>query len=141
MLLSCSLTNYIVIKIQRGWESLLAFQLKITSWACLQGSGLKFIFHCCTQWLVSAAELSLLCSTENKEVSSVMNLVFDDNSSAKSFMYIKKSGPSIETCGTPALTLVHVETCPFKTSLCFLFLKKLHKFKPRQICYFVLIWK
>ena len=56
-------------------------------------------------------------------------------------MYIKKnSGPSIELCGTPALTLAHVETCPFKTTLCFLFLKKSHiKLKARQICHFVLI--
>ena len=111
----------------------------MTSMACLLGSGLKLIFHWCAQWLVlakslliSAAELSLLCTTENKEVSSANNLVLDDNSSAKSFMFIKKknSGPSIEPCGTPALRLVHVETCPFKTALCFLFLKKSHnKFK------------
>ena len=63
----------------------------------LLGSGLKLIFHCCTQWFIlaksllsSAAELSLLCTTENKEVSSANILLLDDNSSAKSFMYIKK---------------------------------------------------
>ena len=46
-------------------------------------------------------------------------------------MYIKNgSGPSIEPCGTPPLTLVHVKTYPFKTTICFLFLKKSHnKFK------------
>ena len=83
---------------------------------CLLGSGFTLIFHCCAQWLIlaksllsSAAELSLLCTRESKEVSSANNLVLDDNSSAKSFMYIKKSsGPSIEPSGTPALTLVHV---------------------------------
>ena len=45
-------------------------------------------------------------------------------------MYIKKIGPSIEPCGNLALTLVHVKTCLFKTTLCFMFLKKAHnKFK------------
>ena len=40
-------------------------------------------------------------------------------------MYIKKrNGPSIKPCGTPALTLVHIKTCSFKTTVCFLFLKK-----------------
>ena len=46
------------------------------------------------------------------------------------YFYQKNSDPSIEPCGTPELTLVHVETCPFKTTLFSLFLKKLHdKFK------------
>ena len=40
--------------------------------------------------LSSAAELSPLCTTEDKKVSSLNNLVLDDNSSAKSFMHIKK---------------------------------------------------
>ena len=43
---------------------------------------------------------------------------------------MKVNGPSIEPCGTPALTLVQDETCPFKTTPCFQFLKKTHiKFK------------
>ena len=86
---------------------------------------MKLIFHWCDQWLIlsktllsSVAELSLLCTTGNKEVSSANNLVLDDNLSAKSFMHIEKvSGPSIKRCGTPALTLAHSETCPFKTTL------------------------
>ena len=60
--------------------------------------------------LSSAAELSLLCTTENKEVPTANNLVLDDNLSAKSCMYIKKySGPSIEPCGTPALNLFRMD--------------------------------
>ena len=52
---------------------------------------------------------------QNKKVSAPNNnIVLDNSSSAKSFMYIEKSsGPSIEPCGAPALTLIHVETCPF----------------------------
>ena len=87
--------------------------------------------YSCSQFSLfsSAADLSTLCTTENK-VSSANNWALDVNSSARSFMYIKSSnGASVKPCGTPALTLVHVETCLFKTTLCFLFLKKLLKFK------------
>ena len=64
--------------------------------AFLIGSGLKLIFHFCTLWLIfaksllsSAAALSILSITENNEVSA-NNLVLHDNSSASSFIYIKK---------------------------------------------------
>ena len=108
---------------------------------------MTLIFHWRAQWLILvnsklslAAELSILCATEKNEVSSVNNLALDNNSSTRSFMYIKNSnGPSIEPCGTPASTLVHVEAFPFKTALCFLFLKKSHnKFKssPDMLFYF-----
>ena len=33
----------------------------------------------------------------------------------------------MEPSGTPALTLVHEEDCPFNTTLCFLFVKKYFK--------------
>ena len=73
----------------------------------------------------------MLCTTENCEVSSANNLVLDDNSLPRSFRCIKKSsGPSIKPRGIPVLTLIHVETCSFKTTLSFLFLKKSYnKFK------------
>ena len=81
--------------------------------------------------LTSAVELSILCPTENKEVSLAINLTLDDNSSARSFLFVKKgNGPSIEPCKTPALTLVHFKSCPFKTNL---------SLKAHQICHFVLI--
>ena len=47
-------------------------------------------------------------------------------------MYIKNSNgsTSFEPCGTTASRLVYIETCPFKTALCSLFLQKSHnKFK------------
>ena len=90
--------------------------------------------------LISAADLSLLCATENKKASSVNNLVLDDNSSAKSFMYIKKnSGPSIEPCGTPVLTLVYVKTCPVKSTVFCSLKSHITSLKACQICHFVLI--
>ena len=135
MLLWRSLINYTVAKGQRGLRVLINFPTENNFLS------LKLIFHCYAHYLILAksllslaAELSLLCTTKNKEVSSVNNLVLGDNS----FLYMlnnlcilkKHSGPSIEPCGTPTLTLVHVETCTFKTTLCFLFLKKSHnKFK------------
>ena len=148
MLLWHTLINYVILLLKGlkgeggqgwgGWESLFTFLLNIVSRACLLGSGLKLIFRWWAQWLIlakslliSAAELSLLCTTENKEESSANNLILDNNSSAKSFMYIKKnSGPIIKPFGTPALTLIHIKTWSFKTTFYFLFLKKSHnKFK------------
>ena len=100
MLLWLSLKNYIFsisVKVKGGWKSLLTFLLKITSWPCLLGPGLKLIFHFCTLELIlaksllsSAAALSTLCITKNNEVPSANHLALHDNSSASSFMYIKK---------------------------------------------------
>ena len=71
----------------------------------------------------------MLCITENNEVSSANNLALRDNSSASSFMYIKKVTVLVLSL-VPALTLVHVKTYPFKTTVCSLLLKKFHnKFK------------
>ena len=56
---------------------------------------------------------------------SANNFAFDERPSARSFIYIKnRSGPSMEPCGTPALTLAQEEVYPLRTTLCFLFLKK-----------------
>ena len=64
---------------------------------------------------------------EDKDVSSGNSLVFEDNPSDK-LLYIKNNnGLSIEPWGTPALTSDQSETCPFNKTLCFPFLRKLHK--------------
>ena len=55
--------------------------------------------------LSSAAELSPLCTTENKQVLSANNLVLDHNSPVESFIMSRNSGPSIKHCETPASTL------------------------------------
>ena len=90
--------------------------------------------HRCAELLIlpkslfsSIPQLSTSCTAENNEALTANNLALDDNSSASSFIYIKNNnGLSIEPFDTPALTLVHVGTCPFKTTLCFLFRKKPH---------------
>ena len=67
----------------RGWDISFALRLKITFWACLVASGLKFTF----QWkahlfiiskslLRSFANTWVLCSKENKEVWSANSFVF-----------------------------------------------------------------
>ena len=76
----------------------------------------------------SRAEVLLSWITENKDVSSAKSLAFEDNPSDKSLIYIKNNnGPSMEPWGTLALTSDQSETCPFNKTLCFLFLRKLHK--------------
>ena len=57
------------------------FGLKMTSWACLVGSGSTFIFHWKAQLFIifksllrSFADVWVSCTTENKEVSSAKQL-------------------------------------------------------------------
>ena len=81
-----------------------SFLEKITSWACLLGSGLKLIFHWKAHCFI--LERSLLSSkvviteswiTEKREVSSAKSLVLEDKPSAKSLIYIKNNnGPRME---------------------------------------------
>ena len=61
------------------------------------------------------------CTRENKEVSSANSFTLVVRSSVRSLMYNKnKKGPRMESCGTPALISSHVETCPLRTTRCFL---------------------
>ena len=107
-------------------------------------------FHWCPHWLLlskpllsSASELFTLSTTKNNEASSANNLAVGDNSSARSFMFIKNSsGPSIETYWTlvlhnSTLKLVRLNLlsvfCPLKHHIISL--------KAHQTCHFVLIWK
>ena len=55
---------------------------------------------------------------ENKEVSSVNNLIFYFRSVAKSFMYIReKRGLKIDPCGTPARIHSQLEVFPLRVTL------------------------
>ena len=73
-----------------------------------------------------SAKVLLLCTTENREVSSTKSFTVDSMFSGKSFMYIrKKSEPRIDPCGTPALTGNHFEVWPLSNTLWNLFDKKL----------------
>ena len=106
----------------------------MTSCACFLGSGLKLIFHWNAHLFIfakslfsSRAEIKSQ-TTENKDVSSASSLVFEDNPSEKSLIYIKNNnGPSMEPWGIPALTSGQSETCPFNKTLCFLFLRRSYK--------------
>ena len=69
------------LKYDGGWLILLIFLLKITSWACLLGSGLNIIFHWKVQLLIfmkslfkSFAVEFISWTTENREVPSANNL-------------------------------------------------------------------
>ena len=113
----------------------LDFRLKMTSCACFLESGLKLIFHCNVYLFIfakslfsSRAEVLLSWVTENKDVSSVNSLAFEDNPSDKSLIYLKNyNGPSMESWRTPAVTSDQSETCPCNKTLCFLFFRKSHK--------------
>ena len=79
------------------------FLEKITSFACLLGSGLNCIFHRKTHLLIFSksefncfADISISQTFEKKEVSSAKI------PSGRSFMKIQtKRGPNTDPCGTP----------------------------------------
>ena len=67
----------LMLKTKGGWVDLFDLQLRMASWACLLGSGLKLIFHWKPQSLTffkssfnSLAEVFTSWTTENNDVSS-----------------------------------------------------------------------
>ena len=115
-----------------GWFALFIFCERITSWACLDGSGLRDIFHLLAQRLTLSRSLFSFCevliglqTTESIEVSSAKSFTLDSRLSDKSSIYIKKSnGTRTEPWGTPALIVSHWDSCLFRTTLCCLSNKK-----------------
>ena len=72
-----TLKNISIIKTTEGCDISFNFRLKIISWACLLGSGLKLIFHWNAQLLtffkslfISFAAVLMLCATLKRDVSS-----------------------------------------------------------------------
>ena len=122
----------ILLKFNDGWFGLLSFLEKITSCACLLGSGLKLIFHWNAHLFIFFrssfkffADKVISWTTENREVSSANSLGFEIRLSKRSLVNIRrKRGPRIYPWGTPALTIAHEEFWPFKTTLCFLASRK-----------------
>ena len=64
--------------------------LKMTTWACLVVSGLKFIFYWVAHLFILSksllrliAEVWMSCITENKDVSSTKSFVLDKRPSAR----------------------------------------------------------
>ena len=110
------LSLWLLLKINSGWLGYLILHKKITSWACLEGSGLKLSFHWYAQLFIFSRSLfkaitdkSVSWTTENREVSSAKSLGFYDKSFDKLLMKIKNNkGPGIGPCGTPALTAAHL---------------------------------
>ena len=139
----------LLLKTKDGCGSFFILQLKITSWACLLGSGLKLIFHWKAHLLIffrssfnSLAEPFTSLTNENNDVSAAKSFTLEDISSAKSLIQIKNdSGRRIDPCGTPAWTLVQDEFCPWRTTLCFLLLKKIKFAIGHQKYHFASIWK
>ena len=114
MFLAMSLVNWHIIKdkIWVHWFSL--FLENITSWASLLTSGLNDIFCFCADSDIfcrslsnTSAEVLLLCTIENREVSLAKSFTVDSVFSGKSVMYIRKmTGPRIDPCGTPTRCFV-----------------------------------
>ena len=127
-----ALLTGMVLKNNLGWIFLVVFLLKMTSWVCFVGSGLKIIFHWKAHLFISVRSLCRLLAVllgtliiENRDVLWVNNLGLHWRLSDKSFMYIRnKSGPYIEPLRTPALILVQDELWPLRIGLYFLFPKK-----------------
>ena len=76
-----------------GWFGLLCFQEKMISCACLDGSGIKDIFHWYAHILIlprsllcCEADVSIQLITVEREVSSANNFTSDNNPSGKSFI-------------------------------------------------------
>ena len=86
---------------------------KVTSTACLFGSGLNYILHLdahafmrSKSWFISEAAAFALWTTVKRDVSSAKSLALHLRSSVKSLTYTRKNnGPRIEPWGTPAVTV------------------------------------
>ena len=122
-----ALLTGILLKNILGWISLVEFLLKMTSYACFVGSGLKLIFHWNAHLFISfrslftlLAVLSATLTVENRDVSSANNLGLLWRLSNKSLIYIRnKSGSNVEPWGTPALILAQDELWPLRLTLLF----------------------
>ena len=125
------------------------FQEKNTSWAYLDGYGLKDIFHLYAQKLTLSRSLFSFYdvligsrTTKNIEVSSAKSFTLDSRLSNKSFIYIyiyKNNGPRIEPWGTPVLIVSHSDSCPFRTTFYRLSNKK-DSIKARRSPFFIWVF-
>ena len=95
-----------------GWSVIIILLENNTSWACFEGFGLNDIFQKYAEckilvrsWFKISADVFGSLTTWNIDVSSAKGLTVDFRFSDKSLMWIRKNkGPSIDPCGTPALT-------------------------------------
>ena len=132
MFLRLAWWNVRIVTNQGRWNIFFNFLLKMTSWACLLGSGLKLIFHWKVQSLIffkllfsSFAEVFMSFLTKKRDASSANNFALEDRSPDKSFMYIKNNNaPKMQPWGTPAVTFIHSDVWSFRIAFCFLSVKK-----------------
>ena len=95
----------------------LSFRVNMTCLVCFVGLGLNVVLHKNVQSFIikksyfkSAEVWLILCSTENRVISSADNFTFDDIFSKRSFTYIEKSnGQRTEPCSIPTFMLVREE--------------------------------
>ena len=78
--------TFLLLNIKSGWLVFLILQEKITSWACLEGSELKLVFHWYAQLLIFDRSLFKILpdkvisrTTKKREVSSAKSLEFEGN--------------------------------------------------------------
>ena len=97
--------HYYCWNVKGGWKTFFSFLEKMTSRACLLGSGLKLIFHWKAHCFI--LERSILSSKvliteswimEKREASSAKSLVLEDKLWFKSLIYIENNnGPRMES--------------------------------------------
>ena len=90
MFLWVSLRHSSIVENHRSIRVLFIVRLNATSWACLQATRLKIIFHWKAQSVIcfkssfsSPADTLISRIIENKDVSSANNLILDDKLSEK----------------------------------------------------------
>ena len=157
MLLKCSWkfsfwviewVTMLLLKISDGWDDFWILGEKGTSWACLLGSGLKFIFHWKDQLFILFkssfkvfVDKFLSNITEKRAVSSTNSLEFETKFSDKSFIYILRK-VAVRELNPEEPLLQHWPMVNFDHTLCFLCFRRLPKsLVSYPLRYFVLTYK
>ena len=84
-----------LLSIRPGRFLFQVLRLKMTSWACFVGSGLKLIFHCRAHSFILERSLfnrlveTIIWTTENSDVSSTKSFTSEFKASGKSLLQIK----------------------------------------------------
>ena len=117
-------TTFALLNVTEREFSLFDFFEKYTSWACLLGSGLKWIFHwmaqlliTCKSLFVSLCDLYLSETCVKRDMSPAKILQVYRMFCGKSLMYMSnKRGPRTEPCGTSDLINYQEEIWPLRTT-------------------------
>ena len=117
----------LLLNVTGGYVHLFDFREKITSFACFFGSGLNYIFHLYTQFLIISKsdfrvfwEFLVSMIFEKREVPPAKILRIYITPSGKWLIYIKnKRGNNTEPWGTPEFIFHESEFWLFKATVCF----------------------